>query len=267
MATTDKIQRFGISKLWVRGADGMEEQLKAVQDTNISTKISLVELHGDDSLVALAMAPSKTEITVTGKSAQLSSKALQALNGGTLSSLSASSVSAVMAESCCTTMASATTVIAGSGVMVTDTWLFTAITTTTYQVTKASDGTVLGPFTTSAVPSTSIIPGCTVTVATTPTLTVGATATVMTTSPAGLIDTLTLSAVDYPATCVVRCITENITGIGRYEFTMFKCQSEGNVFPLKHKDYSITDFSFKVLWNECLDKTIRIKRLADTLVC
>ena len=267
MAATDKIQRFGISKLWIRGADGLDEQLKAIQDVNISIKTSLVELTGDDSLVALAFAPSKLELTVSGKAAQLSAKALQTLNGGTLVSVTANTVTAVTQESACPNMATATTVVAGSGTMVTDTWLFTALSTTTYQVTRQSNGTVQGPFSASASPNTSIIPGCSVTVATTPTLNVGDTATVMTTGASGIIEHLTLTSTDYPGTCLVHCITENIVGIGRYEFTMYKCQSEGNVFPLKHKDYSITDFSFKVLWNETLDKTIRVKRLADTVSC
>jgi hypothetical protein len=267
MASTDKIQRFGISKLWIRGSDGLDEQLKAIQDVSISIKTSLVELTGDDSLVPLAMAPNKLDLTVGGKAAQLSSKALQILNGGTLVTVAANTVTAVASESTCSNMATATTVVAGSGTMVTDTWLFTALTPTTYQVTKQSDGTVYGPYTTSASPNASIIPGCTVTVAVTPALTLGSTATVMTTGATGSIEHLTLTAVDYPGTCLVHCITENITGIGRYEFTMYKCQSEGNVFPMKHKDYSLTDFSFKVLWNETLDKTVRVKRLVDTVSC
>lgn len=265
--TTDKTQLFGVSALWVRGSDGLDERIEGLQDVSVQIKTSLVELNGDDSLFPLDIQPNKTDISITGKAGKLSAKALQILNGGTLASLVANQVSAVQAESVCTSMADNLTVISGSGSKETDTWLFTATATDGYKVTRASTGELVGTYTTSNTPNTNIIPGCSVTVPTSATLVIGSTATVMTTGAAGAIQHLTLGKTDVPAECIVRCTTEDITGVGSYEFTFYRCRSTGNVFPLKHKDFALADFEFKILWNKDIQKTLRIKRSVDEVSC
>jgi hypothetical protein len=267
MSTTDKTQVFGVSALWVRGSDGLEEQIEGLQDVSLAVKITLVELNGDDSLFPLDIQPSKSDIDITGKLGKISTKALQILNGGTLATISTNSISAVQSESECSNMADNLTVVSGSGTKETDTWLFTATASNTYKVSRASNGEVIAEYTTSDTPNTGIITGCAVTVPASATLTVGATATVMTTGPNGGIEYLTLGKTEVPSTSVVRCITEEITGVGRYEFTFYKAQSTGNVFPLKHKDFTLADFEFKVLWNGTIDKTYRVKRLVDGISC
>lgn len=267
MSITDKSQVFGVAAMWIRGSDGLEERIEGLQDVSLSVKISLVELNGDDSLFPLDIQPSKSDIDITGKLGKISTKALQILNGGTLATLSSNSISAVQSESECSNMADSLSVVSGSGDKETDTWLFTATAASTYTVTRASTGEVVGSYSTSDTPNTSIVTGCSVTVPAASALTVGATATVMTTGPNGGIEHLTLGKTDVPTTCVVRCVTEEITGIGRYEFTFYKAQSTGNVFPLKHKDFTLADFEFKVLWNGTIEKTYRVKRSVDEVSC
>jgi hypothetical protein len=266
-ATTDKVQLFGVSAIWVRGSDGLDEQIEALQDCSLSVKGSLVELMGDDALVPLDVKNSKVDIDITGKVGKLSMKALQILNGGTLASISSDSISSVQQESDCSNMADNLTVVAGSGSKETETWLFTATAANTYKVTKQSTGELIGEYTTSDTPNTGIVTGCAVTVPASASLTVGATATVMTTGANGSIDHLTLGKTDTPSNCVIRCITEEITGVGRYEFTFYRCKSTGNVFPLKTKDFALSDFEFKVLWNSTLLKTLRVKRYVDEVAC
>lgn len=266
-ATTDKSQVFGVTAMWIRGSDGLEERIEGLQDVSLSIKVSLVELNGDDSLFPLDIQPQNTDIDITGKLGKISTKALQILNGGTLTTISANSISIVQQESECSNMADNLTVVTGSGDKETETWLFTATGTSTYTVTRGSTGEVVGTYSTSDTPNTSIITGCSVTVPASASLTVGATASVMTTGPNGGIENVTLGKTDTPSTCLVRCITEEITGIGRYEFTFYKAQSTGNVFPLKHKDFSLADFEFKVLYNGTIQKTYRVKRLVDEVSC
>ena len=265
--TTDKSQLFGVSSIWVRGSDGLEERIEGLQDVSLAIKTSLVELNGDDSLFPLDLQPNKTDIDVTGKIGKISTKALQILNGGTLASLTANEISAVQAESVCTSMADNLVVVAGSGSKETDTWLFTATASGMYKVTRASDGSLIGEFSTSDTPNANIIPGCTTTVSASVSLTVGDTASIMTTGSSGAIDHLTLGKTDVPSECIIRCITEDVTGVGRYEFTFYRCRSTGNVFPLKHKDFALADFEFKVLWNKDIEKTLRIKRIVDEISC
>lgn len=264
---TDKVQPFGVAALWVRGSDGLEERLEGLQDVSLSVKSAVTELNGDDALFPLDVQISKTDIDITGKMGKLSTKALQILNGGALATLGVNTVSVVQSESDCSNMADSLAVVSGSGDKETNTWLFTAIASDTYKVFRQSTGVLVGEYTTSDTPNASIIPGCAVTVPVSSTLVVGATATVMTTGPTGGIEHITLGKSDTPAHSVVRCITEEITGVGRYEFTFYKCQSTGNVFPLKHKEFALVDFECKVLWNETLGKTVRVKRLVDTVVC
>jgi hypothetical protein len=262
MGSTDKGQSFGVKALWISGSDGIEEQIKALQDCNLAIKISNAELRGDDSLDPMAIAPNKRDMTVTGKGGMISMKAMQLAQGGSLVNISTgNTVTAPLQESEDSSITSALTAAGGSGSMVTDTWLFTALSPTTYQVEKGSDGTVYGPFTTGPTPDTSTIPGVSFTVAATPALVVGAMATIMTTSPTGLIDHLTLTKTDMPGICRVRILTEYQQGFGQFEFTLFKTQALGNTFPIKHKEFSITDFEFKMLWNDVMNRTYRIKRL------
>lgn len=262
MASTDKGQSFGVKAMWLRGSDGLEEQIKALQDCNVSIKVSNAELRGDDALDPIAIAPNKRDMSITGKAGQVSMKALQMAQGGSLVNLSSpNTVTAPMAESEDTSMASALSAVGGSGNMVTDSWLFTALSTTTYQVEQGSTGQVFGPFTTSPTPNTTTIAGVAFTVATSPALVVGSTASIMTVSPTGLIDHLTMTKTDLPGIVTVRILTEYQQGFGQWEFTFFKAQALGNTIPIKHKEFSITDFEFKVLWNDTLDKTYRYKRL------
>lgn len=260
-----KIPIFGISAIFVAGSDGIEEQIKAAQDATLNSKLTLAELRGDDSLLPLVLTAKTLDVDVKGKNGQLSMRGLQILNGGTLVTTNADGLTAPLQETVDSTMFTAlgTPITGGTPPKVTDSWLFTALSPTTYQITRGSTGAVTGPLTTSATANTTAIPGVSFTVATTPALVAGSMASFMTAAPTtGLIETLDVGPSDFGPSVRLRVITEP-TQLGRFEFTFYKAISMGVVMPTKHKEFLLADFEFRVVAGDQTGKAWRWKRLVS----
>lgn len=259
-----KVQIFGLSAIYIAGSDGIEEQIKAAQDATLTSKLTLAELRGDDFLLPVVLTPKSLDIDIKGKNGQISMRGLQIMDGGTLTTQAAGAISAPLQETVDSTMFTAlgTPTVATAANLVTDTWLFTALTATTYQITRGSDGTVTGPLTTSATPNITAIPGVSFIVATTPALVAGSLASIMTTkATTGLIESLDVGPRDFGNPIRLRVITEPAETLGRFEFTFYKVISMGVVMPTKHKDFLLVDFEFKAVQGDQTEKAWRWKRL------
>lgn len=261
---SDKVQVFGLSAIYISGSDGIEEQIKAAQDASLSSKITLAELRGDDSLLPLAITPKTLDIDIKGKNGQISLLGLKILDGGTLTTQAAAAVSTPLQETEDSTIFTAidTPTVADAASLTTNSWYFTALSTTTYQIVNGITGAVIGPLNTGAGANTTNVPGVSFTMAAAPALVIGSVVSFMTTKPStGTIELLDIAPTDFGNPIKVRVITEATEGLGRFEFTFFKCISMGVVLPVKHKEYLLVDFEFRCLAGDQTNKAWRWKRL------
>lgn len=153
---------------------------------NTTPPVPNVGVRVDDSWLFMAL--TATTYKIQRKSTGLSP--LQAVTAA---------ATAVVAESVDLTMSQALgTIIVTPGSVEIDKWLFTALSPTTYTVTRVSTGAVSGTLTSSAVPNTTAIPGVSFVVAVAPAL-VAASKASFSTNPAvsATVDTLAIPGVDF----------------------------------------------------------------------
>lgn len=255
---------FGIKQIWVR-VGATEYPLQAAQDAQFTAKQTLVELMGDNAITPLDIQPKKTEVSLKGKYGQLSLVALNAILGGTETSVAAGAVTTPAEENGGCSMLNAMGVPSISDVtkLITDGWTFVSISPTQYQIVKSSDGSILGTFTVGY--ANTAIPGITITV--NGTLTANSWASFQTTAQTtGSVEKNSMNKSDFPSQVTIRMVTEGPTGESQLEIVMFKAQPNGITIPAKTKDFAYIDFEFMGLFDPNVGKIFEIRKYDRPLV-
>lgn len=252
---------WGVQQLFVRPGDGQEYQLEACQDAQITANATLAQLMGDDSLVPLDTQPKDKKLSIKAKAGKLSMKAAMLMVGGTYLSNAAQTLSSYAEqESDDSSMKTAigSLIVASVSALLTDTYTFQALSSSTYTITPSSTGIPSGTLTVSSYPNTTAIPG--VSFVCNGTLVQGSTASIKSVATGDTLEVTDQAKNDFAAKVAVRCITENISKQGQWEFLFYLCQSSGITFPLKTKDYAIEDLEFTPLYDTTLRKTLQWRK-------
>lgn len=255
---------FGIQALWVR-VGGVEYPLQAAQDASFTAKQTLVDLFGDNAITPLDIQPKKLDVTVKGKYGRLSLTALNALTGGTFTQFGSGLATNPQEENggCSMVNAMGTPVVSNAAALLTDGWNFSAISSTQFNITRSSDGTVFGPFTV-GYPCTAI-PGITISV--TGTLVAGSWASFQTTAQTvGALNKNFMTKGDFPTQVALRLITEGPPGESQTEIFIPKAQPAGITVPLKTKDFAYIDFDFTALFDPNSNKIFDVRKYDRPLV-
>jgi hypothetical protein len=255
----NKISVFGLEGVYVR-VGATEHKLEAAQNAEMSANINLEDLMGDNSLVPLDSQPKSMEIEVRGRHGKVALEVLDALIGGTQVQKTAGTFDGPDEENGGCSMKNAISGVAvdDATAMLTDTFSFAAVTASTYRVTKNSDGSSLGVFDCASYPRTDVVPGMTLTV--NGTLEVGSWASVKTVAVGETLEISELAKSDFPSQVAVRVITEDLPGQGQLEIMFYRAQPAGISIPSQTKTFALVDFSFRVMYDSNVGKTMEIRK-------
>lgn len=251
---SEEIKKFviGVQAIYIRRPDGIEEQLIAAQDAQISGKITQVMKSGDDAIVPLAVINSAKEVKISGKHAKTSLALMTYIMGGTKTQVAANSFSAVQADTADCSMKNAIVINGvGVGALVTDIYTFMARGSNSFVVVRSSDGATLGTYTTASYPRTDIIVGLSITV--NGTLNAGSYANIKTAAIGQTVEIKDEDSNDVPVTLPVRVITEP-SDDGQFEILFYACKSAGTTWSLKSKNFGEIDFEFQAFVEPTLGK-------------
>lgn len=251
MSTENKKFVIGVQAVYVRRPDGVEEQLVAAQDCQISGKITQTIKKGDNALTALAVINSAKDIKISGKHAKTSLSLMTLLMGGTKTQVAANSFSQPEADTPDCSMKNAIVISGTNGdAKQSDIFTFFATGPNTFDVVRSSDGSKKS-FTTASYPQNQIIPGLTLVV--NGTLDTGSVANVKTTAVGQTIETRDEAASDSPASIPVRVVTEP-SDDGQFDILFYATKSGGIDTALKTKDFGELSFEFTAFVEPTLGK-------------
>lgn len=257
---------WGIQQLFVRPGNGIEYQIKAAQEAQITSKATLAKLMGDDSLVPLDTQPKSKELAINFKNGQISQVVETLLVGGTNVSNAAGSLTLPNQESVDATMKNniqAALLPGASANLVSDTYSFLAGSGNTYQIISSKSGLTIFNGVASSYPNSSAIPGVTFTVP--GPINLGSVASITTVALTDTVEIASQAKNDFASKVSVRCITETPSETkgetaGQFEWLFPVCQSEGIEWPNKTKEFSIISGSFVPLYDPNIGNIVILRK-------